>query len=282
MGRVSTKASSEVHSLECMEVWGGNASASTALSVTGLDVTIWSRPWRDHSEGGDIFFVSMCGCAAISRFMLADVAGHGQRVAPLARRLRHLMSKHINRPDQTRLAGELNRELNRQDAARFATALLLTYLPGEDVLAVCNAGHPPPLLYRAAESSWRTLAPGEPESGFNLPLGVVPGTDYCQFSLPLAPGDRVVLYSDGLIEGSNEQGQPIGVSGLRQRVAAAKVDSSEHLAARLVDAATDAGSAEDDRTVVVLAHNAKDPPRQSPLEKLRVMTRMMVPPPLRM
>lgn len=122
-----SESHAEPRGLQCLEVWGGNAPANTSLAVTGIDVTIWSQPWQNQPRGGDIFLASMCACAAISRFMLADVAGHGEQVAPLAQRLRKLMAKHVNQPDQNRLAQKINREFaEHAKDGRFATALLLT------------------------------------------------------------------------------------------------------------------------------------------------------------
>jgi serine phosphatase RsbU (regulator of sigma subunit) len=63
------------------------------------------------------------------------------------------------------------------------------------VLRWANAGHPPPLLLRADRTV--TLLGG---AGPDLMLGVDPGAERAEASVELAPGDTVVLYTDGLVE----------------------------------------------------------------------------------
>ena len=113
------------HGLQCLEVWGGCGPIHDAISVPGIDAWISSNPCCGDPNGGDIYFVSVCGCEQVSRFVIADVVGHGYAASRLAKRLRQLMRKHIGAADQTRFAQALNREFS--DLARngqFATALL--------------------------------------------------------------------------------------------------------------------------------------------------------------
>ncbi len=69
-----------------------------------------------------------------------------------------LMRRHINTANQTRFAVDLNRAFSNLDLdGRFATAVLATYFAPTDHLIICNAGHPRPLLYRAAGNTWDLL-----------------------------------------------------------------------------------------------------------------------------
>ena len=77
-----------VHTLQCMEVWSGNAAIRSGISVPGIDAWIVSRPYHGDDRGGDIHYVSMCGAGRITRFAIADVAGHGAAADEFARRLR--------------------------------------------------------------------------------------------------------------------------------------------------------------------------------------------------
>lgn len=273
-------SSTAFQDLQCLDVWGGNEPVDRKLAVTGLDVSVRSEPWRQQAHGGDLYLVSMCACAAISRFILADVAGHGDRVAPIARRLRKLMYKHINAPDQTQLACAISDEFAAMGPdGRFATALILTFLPETDHLVVCNAGHPPPLLYREATKEWQLVTPdasGETARYGDFPLGVLPGTTYHQCVLRLQQGDMVLLFTDGLIESADSQGRQLGMAGLRQLVQTLSAD----VATLPDDLWREAGlfhsqSRNDDHTIMLLSHNGKDPPRQSTAEKLNVMARMI-------
>ena len=92
-----------------MEIWGGSAAAAAqSVSSPGLHATVLSRPFEGADEGGDIHYVTVCGGGIITRAILADVAGHGQAVAEVARSLRELLRKNINFASQKRVVHALN------------------------------------------------------------------------------------------------------------------------------------------------------------------------------
>ncbi len=260
--------------IQCMEVWGGNQAVSTAVEVAGLDTWILSQPYEGDRTGGDIHYVSTCGSGRVSRFVVADVSGHGADVGELATRLRLLMRKHVNVLNVARFAQELNREFSSMaQSGRFATAVLMTYFAPTDHLLICNAGHPRPLLYRASRRTWEVLDKDMPEQAgtldqvSNLPLGIVESTDYHQFAVKLEPGDMVVLYTDSLIEASAPGTEAqLGEAGLLELIAclpAPALGSVEGFAQQVLDAvaAYRGGTpAKDDQTLMVLAHNGGDPP----------------------
>lgn len=276
--------SPHTHTMQCMEVWGGNIAAESGISVHGIDAWLYSQPFHGESSGGDIHYVSMCGQGRIARFVLADVAGHGAAVNNLALDLRTLMRKHVGTPDQTRFARSLNRAFGRLSRdGIFATAALATYFAPTDELIACLAGHPRPLWYHAASGAWSLLsheASGGVLSTSDLPLGIIHPTEYHQFAVTLGKGDLVVLYSDGLIETGGPQGRTIGEEGL---LALARTIGGADPAAfgRSLIAAVDAefgwqpGTRGDDLTVLVLHHNAANPPAMSLLHKARMMAKML-------
>jgi serine phosphatase RsbU (regulator of sigma subunit) len=275
-------AKTEVHSLECMEIWGGNSAADSGFSVSGVDAWILSRPYRGHAQGGDIHYVSMCGGAKISRFVIADVAGHGEKVGAVAMRLRGLMKKYINTVKQARFARKLNVEFSRLAAGgTFATALLATYYAPTDHLAMCNAGHPPPLWYRSLTRRWQYLKPdaGVPAGrASNLPFGIGEPSAYVQFAVPLEKGDLVVLYTDSLWEAVDDHGRPLGDDGLLEMVRgidAAEPDRFQYRLLEAVDAYSGGRTDEDDVTVLVLHHNGERPPRQTLGQMVRTIGKMV-------
>lgn len=277
------------HRLQCLEIWGGTGAIDEAVSVHGLDLYIFSRPFHDAVSCGDVYLVSMCGAGNITRILLADVAGHGEVVSSLGHSLRRLMRKHITTPDPTRLARDLNAEFTRlSKEGRFATALLVTYFAPTDHLIVVNAGHPPPLWYRRDRQTWQLLEGPAPEahrtgnsSGSDvadLPLGIAEPTPYVQFAVPLQPGDLVVLYTDALIETRGPKGEPLGTSGLLELVRSMDASAFETLSDSIRDtlgALRGGESPDDDLTVLLLHHNAADPPRLSAGERLKVLGRML-------
>ncbi|MBI1335632.1 MAG: SpoIIE family protein phosphatase [Phycisphaera sp.] len=270
------------HTMRCMEVWGSNRAEQTGVSVPGIDAFIYSEPHNRSEGGGDIHYVSSCAAGKISRFAVADVSGHGVDVDELATKLRRLVRKHINTPDQTRFARALNEEFaSLAQVGRFATAILATYFTPTDHLIVVNAGHPRPLWYRAESNHWQHLdgdCPGcEGEVG-NLPLGIIEPTDYRQVAVKLAPGDIVVIYTDAMMEAMDDAGNQLGEEGLLELVRSIRSDDPARLATQIIRAVEvhrGHRPSDDDQTVLVLHHNAHEPAKQNLGEKLRVLAKMM-------
>ena len=270
------------HFLKCMEVWGGNGAIHNAISVPGIDAWISSEPYHGDAYGGDIHYISTCGGGRISRFVIADVSGHGAIVSSVAHRLKLLMRKYINTLDPTRFALALNHEfLQLADVGGFATALLTTYFAPTDHLIICNAGHPPPLWHHAATGNWEFLHHGtrhRTTAVVNLPLGVIARTNYVQFAVKLSKGDLVLIYSDSLIESRNPEGKPLGKEGLLELVRQTDTARPQELSRDVLAAAVTYRSgapAKDDETLLLLHHNAAKPPKQSIGQKMHVMARML-------
>ncbi len=272
------------HTMQCMEVWGGNVAIESGISVHGVDAWLYSQPYHGEASGGDIHYVSMCGRGRIARFVLADIAGHGAEVSDLAVLLRSLMRKHVITPDQTRFARSLNRSFGRlSKGGIFATAALATYFAPTDELIACLAGHPRPLWYHAVSGDWTLLSHEHTRgsrSSRGLPLGIIHPTEYHQFAVTLGRGDLVVLYSDGLIESGGPDSRSIGEEGLLELARAIDPTNPSAFGPSLI-ASVDSefgwkpGTRGDDLTVLVLHHNAANPPPMSLLHMAKMMAKMM-------
>ena len=141
--------------LQYMEIWGGNRAVEQAAATPGLDIWVSSRPHAAAALGGDVYYMSLCGGGSITRFILADVSGHGDAVADVAKALRDLMRRNITWKDQDGLVRALNRQFAELSGMnRFATAVVATYLTAGDSLTVCNAGHPRPLWRPGTITRW--------------------------------------------------------------------------------------------------------------------------------
>lgn len=252
--------------LECKQIWGGYAPVRATVRIPGVDVWVLNQPHRQDAGGGDIYYLGLCGHGVISRFIVADVAGHGQVVSDLADRLLDLMRRHMNNPDQTRLVQQLNRAFEGVSRdGRFATAMVLSYDAMHDQAILVNAGHPRPLRYSAARDRWTLLesaGSAEGDNPFDLPLGVIPETDYRQSVFDLAPGDLLIVYTDSLMEQQGPAGGPMGEQGLvdiaRGLDASHPSDVATSLASQVLqETATDAWS--DDLTLLTLHHHGADP-----------------------
>ena len=244
--------------LECMEIWGGNQAADAGASTPGLDLWVYSRPYEHAAGGGDVHYVSLCGGGIITRFVLADISGHGASVDRLARSLRDLMRRNINRKSQGRLIKALNREFTTlAQMNHFATALVATYLTSGDTLTVSNAGHPRPFWFHADRGEWAILS-DETEAG-NLPLGIDEQTPYSHVQLNLSKGDLALFYTDALVEATDPSGTALGEAGLLDLVRKLDAAAPTALPAALVsslDRYRNDKPVDDDLTFLFLHHNA--------------------------
>jgi serine phosphatase RsbU (regulator of sigma subunit) len=205
--------------MQCMEVWGGNRPTDSAFEMPGLRVWLFSRPHLNAKAGGDVYYLSSCASGRITRLLLADVSGHGDSAAKTAVALRDIMRQNINRIDQSRFVASMNDKFSdlAKTSGVFATAIVSTFFSPTRNLAVCLAGHPPPLYFRRATGHWSELNSHEPRAAelANLPLGVTPEVHYSEFNVLIDRGDLVLLYSDGLSESRNQSDEVLSVRGLR-------------------------------------------------------------------
>lgn len=142
----------EQYTLQCMEIWGGIEPVERSVSTPGLDLWVFSQPYRGEDRGGDVHYVTLCGGGLITRLVVADVSGHGSAVAEFSSTLRSLLRKNINQKSQKRFVESLNREFAEMaQLRRFATTVVITFLASTGKLSISNAGHPRPLLFRGGE-----------------------------------------------------------------------------------------------------------------------------------
>lgn len=251
--------------MQCMEVWGGSQTTAQSVQLGGLDAWVYSKPFGNADFGGDVYYASSCATGRINRLLLADVSGHGDVVAEAAVALRKLMRRYVNFLDQSKFVRSLNRQfvaMSRQ--GRFATAIATTFFAPSRVLTVCNAGHPPPLMYTASSKSWSILEKPQDdnERPHNVPLGVLDFMDYEQFDIELDAGDLVLCYTDALVESRGSDGEMLGPKGLLRLVESVSVDPSETFIQSLLDkisAEFSGNLSEDDVTVMLLRPNALRP-----------------------
>ena len=268
--------------LQCMEIWGGNQATESCVALSGLDAWVFSMPHEGGSGGGDIHYVSSCATGRINRLLLADVSGHGEKVADIARQLRDLMRRFVNHFDQTAFVRSLNREFAAiTRVGRFATAVVTTFWSPTGVLEICNAGHPRPLWYRARQGRWELLdqhSRASKQAGVaNVPLGVVDLTRYDARRVSLEPGDLVVLYTDSLIEARRPGGELLGEEGLLECARRLPPLPPGALIRALHDAVKEyrgGARADDDETVMLFRPNGRAP-RMSVGERARSAIRLL-------
>ena len=112
--------------MQCLEVWGGNQPVDAGVAMAGLDAWVYCKPYQDAAGGGDVYYVSACATGRITRLLVADVSGHGDKVAGVGANLRTMMRRYVNYLDQKRFVRSLNKEFTGlSDCGCFATAVAL-------------------------------------------------------------------------------------------------------------------------------------------------------------
>ena len=206
-------ASCVPYTVACSEIWGSNRAISQMIYMPGLKGWIYATPYEAEHGGGDVHQFSVCSNAFLARVALADVSGHGPKVDAVAQSLIRLMQKHMDTLDQTNFMQELDRDLYAETGGEhYATAFLLSYYQPINRLLFTNAGHLPPLWYRAQQRSWTFLAEVEhaTDLGFTgLPIGLIEGTKHRQDMIPFESGDLLILYTDAIVETSSVWGQTL-------------------------------------------------------------------------
>jgi len=101
----------------------------------------------------------------------------------------------------------------------MTTAAVVAYYSQESKARISYAGHPPVLYRRANDKAWsyarppgrKGLSDGLP---MNIPLAVTEDTFYGQLTIPMAPGDRLFVYTDGIIDAPSPEGVCFGLERL--------------------------------------------------------------------
>ncbi len=212
----------------------------------GLDVSGGFR--AADGLGGDYYgYVAMAdGSLGLS---IADVSGHGVGAALyMAIAKGAIESEARDTLSSGDVLGRVNEVLASHFCATdmFATAVFARFLPDARRFVWSNAGHNPPLLLRAG-GEVETLMPCGPA------LGIVAGARWRDLERRFAPGDVLVLYTDGLVEARDAGRQFFGAERL---IEAARTPASSAAAIReaiLAAVARHAGDVafEDDQTLLV-------------------------------
>lgn len=187
---------------------------------------------------------------------VADASGHGLLAALLVRDVYVGLRMGIGGDLKiTRAIERLNRILNKSRLTTKFVSLFYGEFEADGELIYVNAGHQPPLLYRAAARRFEELA------STGMVLGPSPTAVYGRRSLALLPGDVLVLLTDGILEATDRKGREFGPHRTRQIVSRLGRRPAREIAESLMAAVRDwsAGKPpEDDRTIVVIR---RSPPR---------------------
>lgn len=170
--------------------------------AAGYELAAALVPARD--VGGDLFDHFTVGRLVF--FLVGDVSGKGVAAALFMARTKTLFDAvAASEHDPGAVLGRLNRSLCRQnDAGMFVTAVCGVLDLDTRYVTFATAGHEPPVLVRAGSSS----SPIEVENG--LVLGLVETGHYPVSTAQLAPGDAIVMYTDGVSDAQSPTAEFFG------------------------------------------------------------------------
>jgi sigma-B regulation protein RsbU (phosphoserine phosphatase) len=188
-------------------------------------------------------------------FVIGDVSGKGVTAGLMMAGLQAAFRIYTkNDPDPATLVSQLNVALKENlPQSKFVTLFLGRLDTATGAVEYANAGHTPPILVRRDGADELTET--------DLLLGVVTRAEYVNRKVQLEPGDALVLFTDGVSEAENLDGDVLATADLRAELAALHGREAETLAAAVEDAVIahvggEADALGDDVTLVVVSRNA--------------------------
>lgn len=193
--------------------------------IAGVDVHGLALP--AHEVGGDLFDWARLpggrlGC------VVADVSGKGMPAALLAAHLQALFkSQAVTGASPAQAVDAVNAMLRTTlDYDRFVTLFCMAVDPAQNTLTYVNAGHNPPLLWRA-DGTMDAL----PEAG--MLISPISSKPYVEHTVPFGPGDVIVIYSDGVTEAESASGEQWGRASLEAAIGDGPRNTATEVAERI-------------------------------------------------
>ena len=188
-----------------------------ANTVAGDYYDVFPRPGKTSEENRVMFAVADVAGKSIPAAML---------MATLQASLKTLSTAQVALPE---LVANMNKYAcsNSQGGLRFTTAFLAEYDAARRVFYYINAGHNNPILRRASGLIERLDVGG-------LPLGIQPEAKYESASVTLAPGDWLIIFTDGLVEAENARQEEYGETRVLSTINAAANFSPNEMLQRLM------------------------------------------------
>jgi sigma-B regulation protein RsbU (phosphoserine phosphatase) len=221
--------------------------------IEGLDIAVRYIPMT--AVAGDFYDFIVLDEKHIG-ILVADVSGHGMPAALIASMLKIALSAQVvHAADPAQVLSGLNQALCGKFQHHYVTAAYLFVDMQKRTLTYAGAGHPPLLLWGGSAKGVRDVL----ENG--LFLGIFPFATYSSVELVFKPGDRVLLYTDGISESTNPAEIQFGVDRFKQFLETEQSTSADQFADRLLEELfrwSTRGPAEDDDITMVAIHIKDD------------------------
>jgi sigma-B regulation protein RsbU (phosphoserine phosphatase) len=188
-----------------------------ANTVAGDYYDVFPRPGKTNEENRVVFAVADVAGKSIPAAML---------MATFQASLKTLSTAQVALPE---LVANMNKYAcsNSQGGLRFTTAFLAEYDAARRTFNYINAGHNNPILRRSNGAVERLDVGG-------LPLGILPEAKYESASVTLAPGDWLIIFTDGVVEAENARQEEYGEARLLSAIGANASTAPSEMLKRLM------------------------------------------------
>lgn len=216
----------------------------TLPQLPDLDLAVYMKPATE--VGGDYYDFHLGEDGALT-VALGDATGHGLKAGTMVTAMKSLFMTLGHESDLIKIFRQSNQALKRMNLRQIYMTLLLVRINGPR-LSICGAGMPPVLIHRAATQQVEEI------DLKGMPLGSVPDFPYELRELALAPGDVILLMSDGFTERFNFRGETLGYEQAKTVLTEAALQSPQDIIQRFVQAgeAWAGGSPQNDDTTFVV------------------------------
>jgi sigma-B regulation protein RsbU (phosphoserine phosphatase) len=222
----------------------------------GIDIVARYVPMS--AVAGDFYDVRIKDDTSIG-ILIADVSGHGVGAALIGSMLKiAFASQADNISDPARVLTEINRILHGKLEQSFVTAFSVFIDTANKKLCYAGAGHPSPLLWRKSTNEIKRLSSG------GTILGPFTNSTYQNAVIDIVTNDRLVLYTDGIIELNNRSGELFGEKRWETLVKEKSSFSAEETADQFIEhitrwsCKTGIKVLDDDLTLIIIDINLKD------------------------
>jgi phosphoserine phosphatase RsbU/P len=209
-----------------------------------LDIAVRFVPMT--AVAGDFYDFIRLGPSSLG-ILVADVSGHGIPAAIVASMVKVAFAAQVDHADDpARVLAAMNQILCRHLEHAYVTAVYAVVNTERQSVTVANAGHPPALLYRCGET--------QIQQEHGVMLGVFPDAVYANTEVaPFRSRDRLLLYSDGVLEARNSVGEFFDGDRVARWLSHTEHNSAEELARTALNELTrwTGGGFDDDVTFVV-------------------------------
>jgi serine phosphatase RsbU (regulator of sigma subunit) len=223
---------------------------ATCPQIKGFEIAAYCVSARE--VGGDFYDFIEMGDEQLG-FVIGDVTGKsvsGALVMSASRSVFRMLSEdHLTVGDSMQRA---NKRIKKDIISGMFVALLYVILNANDrSLNMCSAGQTLP-VHLSAKTGKASLIETE---GDTFPLGILDDANYEETRLQLMAGDKVVFYTDGIVEAMNPHNEMFGFERLLEVVQTSQTSSAEAMLQEIIDEVTNFSSGapqHDDLTVIVL------------------------------